>query len=320
MPAKALNSTLIFILLLAGSALPAFASGPSGAQQKGAEAFLAAVASGSPQAIAQEINPDELANLRSKLLTLLRAENLRSDSTYRTRLFGPGKSLADIESMTAERFYVALSDRLRLRARQYEKFDWIAAVPDGKVVYLVGKGQPPKDVGAVKVVITVALTQYGAQWRAAIPSEIEAQIDDLLEGRTAGAPGTASSGATQGFAGNSSPGPASQPLAPGISDLLTHAEAALTEGRCQDYYDQYMSPNFNRATSRSARKTLINACTNDENTRETMITTIRIVQELRPVRYDQGGSRAIYDVSGQGLPYERFDLERDKDMRWYIAD
>ena len=50
-----------------------------------------------------------------------------------------------------------------------------------------------------------------------------------------------------------------------------------------------------------------------------MITTLRIVQELQP-RYDLGGTRAIYDVSGQGLPYERFVLERDKDQRWYIAE
>ena len=73
------------------------------------------------------------------------------------------------------------------------------------------------------------------------------------------------------------------------------------------------------ATSRSAKKTLVNACTNNENTRETMITTLRIVQELQP-RYDMGCSRAVYDVSGQGLPYERFVLERDNDMRWYIAE
>ena len=103
------------------------------------------------------------------------------------------------------------------------------------------------------------------------------------------------------------------------ADPRSHAEAALTEGRCQEYYDEFMSPNFNKATSRSARKTLINACANDENTRETMITTIRIVQELRP-RYDMQGARAIYDVSGQGLPYTRFVLERDNDMRWYIAE
>jgi len=49
-----------------------------------------------------------------------------------------------------------------------------------------------------------------------------------------------------------------------------------------------------------------------------MITTLRIVQELRP-RYDLNGTRAIYDVSGQGLPYERFAVEREGD-RWFIAE
>jgi hypothetical protein len=315
MPAKALNSTLIFLLLLAGAGIPANAAGPNSAQQRGAEAFLTAVASGSAQAVAQELHPEEIEGLRTKLLTLLRAENLRSDSTYRSRLFGPGRGLRDLEGMTAEKFYVALSDRLRLRARPYQKFEWLAAVPDGKKVYLVGKGEPPKEVGSVKVVVTVALLQYGALWRAAIPSEIEAQIDDLLEGRSAGAPPPATGGSAAA-ATSSAP---TQPLPPGISDLLLAAETALIENRCLDYYDKYMSPNFNKATSRTAKKTLVNACTNDESTRETMITTIRIVQELRP-RYDMGGARAIYDVSGQGLPYERFVLERDNDSRWYIAE
>jgi hypothetical protein len=157
--------------------------------------------------------------------------------------------------------------------------------------------------------------QYGSLWKAAIPTEIEAQIDDLLEGRTASAPG-----AGAGPGGGAAPAtPAKQPLAPGISELLARAEASIAAGNCQEYYDEYMSPNFNRATSRSARKTLVNACTNNESTRETMITTLRIVQELTP-RYDLGGARAIFDVSGQGLPYERFVLERDKDNRWYIAE
>jgi hypothetical protein len=155
--------------------------------------------------------------------------------------------------------------------------------------------------------------QYGAQWRAIIPSEIEAQIDDLLEARTNPAPAPAAGGAgTPAIA-------APQPLAPGISELLARAEASLAANKCEEYYSQYMSPNFNRATSRSARKTLVTACTNNENMRETMITTLRIVQELQP-RYDLGGSRAVFDVSGQGLPYERFTLERDKDNRWYIAE
>jgi len=310
MPVRA----MISLLLLAAVAFPVAAAGPSGAQQKGAEAFLNAVATGNPQAVAQELHPEELEKLRSRLLTLLRAEGLQSSSTYRSRLFGPGKSLQQIESSTAEKFYAALSERLRLRARVYEKFDWLAAVPDGKVVYLIGKGEQPKDRGSVKVMVMVGLMQYGQQWRAIVPTEVEAQLDDLLEGRAPGEPAPPVQGAAAATAQ-----PAAQPLAPGISELLARAEASLAAGNCQEYYDQFMSPNFNHATSRSAKKTLISACTNNENTRETMITTLRIVQELQP-RYDLGGSRAVYDVSGQGLPYERFVLERDKDMRWYIAE
>lgn len=314
MAPRALNRALIYILLVAGAAFPAWAAGPSGAQQKGAESFLNAVAGGNAQAVAQELHPDEVDKLRSRLLTLLRAENSRSDNTYRSRLFGPGRSLAELESMTSVRFYAALAERLRLRSREFEKYDWLGAVPDGKLVYLVGKGTPPKDKGAVPVLVTVALMQYGSQWRAAIPSEIEAQLDDLLDGR-----GPAGSAPAIASSSPAAAAPPTQALAPGISELLARAEASLAAGNCQEYYDQFMSPNFNRATSRSARKTLINACTNNESTRETMITTLRIVQELKP-KYDLGGARAVYDVSGQGLPYERFALERDKDMRWYIAE
>jgi len=303
---------VVFALLLT-CAGTAFAAGATGAQEKGAEAFINAVASGNPGAIAQELHPDELEKLRTRLLELMRAEASRSDNTYRSRLFGPGRSLADLESMTKERFYVALSDRLRIRARQYQKYDWLAAVPDGKIVYVIGHGIPPKERGAVRVLVTVALMQYGAQWRAVIPSEIEAQIDDLLEARSTPAP------AASGGPGAAPPIATPQPLAPGISELLARAEASLAANKCEEYYSQYMSPNFNRATSRSARKTLITACTNNENMRETMITTLRIVQELQP-RYDMGGSRAVFDVSGQGLPYDRFTLERDKDNRWYIAE
>ena len=308
---SAMNRTLTLVILLAGIVPLSHAAGPTGAQQKGAEAFLAAVATGSPEAVAQELHPDELEKLRSRLLTLLRAEGSQGTSTYRSRLFGPGRSLAQLESATAQKFYAALSDRLRLRAREYAKFDWLAAVPDGKVVYLIGKGEQPKERGSVKVVVMVGLMQYGQLWRAIVPTEVEAQLDDLIEGRVAPAPAPSAGGA-------GAAAPATQPLAPGISELLTRAEAALTSGSCQEYYDQFMSPNFNRSTSRSARKTLVTACTNSESTRETMITTLRIVQELRP-RYDLNGTRAIYDVSGQGLPYERFVVEREDD-RWFIAE
>ena len=39
-----------------------------------------------------------------------------------------------------------------------------------------------------------------------------------------------------------------------------------------------------------------------------LIAALRIVRKLPP-RYDMGGSRASYDVSGQGLAYDRFILK-----------
>ena len=110
--------------------------------ERGAEAFLAALAGGNVMAVAQELHPDEVEKLRTRLLTLLRAEASRSDNTYRSRLFGPGRSLAELESMTPVRFYAALSDRVRFRAREYEKVDWLGVVPDGKVVYVDWQGHP----------------------------------------------------------------------------------------------------------------------------------------------------------------------------------
>src|SRR3982751_4621883 len=100
---------LILTVLLASASLPAIAAGPNGAQQHGAEAFLAALAGGNVMQVAQELHPDEVEKLRNRLLTLFRAEASRSDNTYRSRLFGPGRSLADLESMTPVRFYAALS-------------------------------------------------------------------------------------------------------------------------------------------------------------------------------------------------------------------
>ena len=64
----------------------------------------------------------------------------------------------------------------------------------------------------------VALMQYGAQWRAVVPSEIEARIDDLIEGaRHRAAPDRASRHIAVVVP--------NAPLAPGISELLARAEA-----------------------------------------------------------------------------------------------
>jgi len=66
------------------------ATGVSMSQKDAALQFLQAVASGDPEAVAFAIHPDDLRALRLRILTLLRNEAKRGDSTVRDRLFGSG--------------------------------------------------------------------------------------------------------------------------------------------------------------------------------------------------------------------------------------
>lgn len=287
----------------------------SRAQGRGAEQFLAVVATGSPQAIAQAYHPAELDGLRIRLLERLRADAARNDSTSRVRLFGPGKQLAELERLTSVSFYNELAPRLQQRGRVFEDVKWLASVPEGEAVHVIGRGKPPKGQGQVAVVTTVTLLPYGKDWRAAIPSEILAQIDDLLEGRT----GARETAPPRVAAAATTAAPATAPaLDPAIGTLLTAAEKALIDGKCAEYYEQHMSPNFRRATSGAAMKTLIATCDRSVSTRETLIAALRIVQGLTP-RLEFDGGRAVYDVTNQGLPFDRYVLERIN-KRWYIAE
>ena len=236
------------------------------------------MASGNVQAVAQELHPDEVEKLRARLLALLRAEASRTDNTYRSRLFGPGRSLAELESMTPVRFYAALSDRLRLRAREYEKIR-LARRSSGRQGGLSSRQRhrSRRNVARCKVagdgraraVRRAVARRHPERNRGAASTISSKAASPPAPPAAGGAPGGRSSSATA-------------PLAPGISELLARAEASLAAGQCEEYYSEFMSPNFNKATSRSARKTLVTACTNNESTRETMITTLRIVQELSP--------------------------------------
>jgi hypothetical protein len=79
-----------------------------------------------------------------------------------------------------------------------------------------------------------------------------------------------------------------------------------------------MSPNFRKVTSKKALEALINTCKTSIGTREMLVATVRIVKDLVPI-FEYEGRRAVYDVSGQGLPFDRFVLEQ-VDKKWYIAE
>jgi hypothetical protein len=310
-------STAICLLLL--PVLAAAADKPNGAQKRAVSEFLDAVASGSPQAVAFAIHPSELENLRLRVLTQLRDEAAKGDSTIRVRLFGRARSLAELERLTSIDFYVALAPKLYLFGRSYRDADWLAAIPDKDgVVQVVLRGEQEKERGRerVDVVNVVSIRPYGKDWKAIVPTEIEAQIDDIIHARRniyARLPPPALAPPSGPASGSADTG-----IPPAITTLLEEAGNALAVPNCEDYYLKYMSPNFRKVTSKKALDALIHSCKTSLGTRELLVATIRIVKDLVPT-FEFEGRRAVYDVSGQGLPFDRFVIEQ-VDRKWYIAE
>jgi hypothetical protein len=278
--------------------------------------FLSAVASGDPQAVAFTIHPDDLQALRLRILTLLREEAKRGDGTIRSRLFGQGMPLDEIERLTNTGFYATLAYKLYLTGREYTEVEGLAAVADkGDHVHIVVRGRQPRDHGKVRVVNVVTVRPYGKDWKATLPSEIEAQIDDLIEGRhIAVAPLPA---AQPGYVARGTGGGTAAAL-PAIVELLKTAQESLDAGRCDEYYGKQMSPNFRRVTGKKALEALVASCQNSMGTRQLLLSTLRIVRGLEP-RYENESQRAVYDLSGQGLPFQTFSLEQ-VDKHWYVAE
>jgi hypothetical protein len=305
---------LTLLLQLSAACAAVVAEKVSLAQKNAALQFLSALASGDTQAVALAIHPDDLQELRLRLLRLLRAEARQGDNTIRSRLFGLGMPLEDIERLTNTGFYATLAYRLYEPGREYVEVAGLAAIRDeGDRVQIVVRGRQPKDHGKAQVVSVVTMRPYGKDWKADIPSEIEAQIDDLVEGRpiviAAGTPAT-----------QTGPRPARATAAalPPIVELLQAAELSVHEGRCDDYYNQQMSPNFRRVTGKKALQALIASCRNGMGTRQLLLSTLHIVRALEP-RYEDESQRAVYDLAGQGLPFQSFTVEL-VDKRWYIAE
>ncbi len=300
------------LLLLPGLLSPALADSGSTSQHHAAEEFLAAVASGDGQAIAHAIHPDHLDLLRKRVMDEMRLESDRGENIIRGRLFGVGMPLTDLERLTSLDFFAALAGRLQPGGRVFERIEWLAAIPDsGGMVHLVGRGQPPKDHGTVRVPVLVSLVPWGKDWKAAVPLELQARLEDLVSGR-----------AQVQAAGRIAATDAAPETAPGnpkaINELLTQAEQNLVAVHCDDYYNKQMSPNFRRTTSAKALKSLISTCESRPEVRERLLVALRVARDLMP-RYDYAGTRAVYDLRGQGLPFAQLLLEQI-DKHWYIAE
>src|SRR5258707_9254296 len=148
--------------------------------------------------------------------------------------------LDDIERLTNTGFYATLAYKLYLTGREYTEVEGLAAIPDkGVQVQVVVRGRQPRDHGKVQVVNVVTLRPYGKDWKATLPSEIEAQIDDLIAGRhiavAARVPAAQPCGACVAPFGRGAGGGTAAAL-PAIVELLQAAQESLDAGRCDEYY------------------------------------------------------------------------------------
>lgn len=316
--------SVTFALLLGGclwlaAAMPSLANG-SLAQQRAAEEFLFAVAQGDAQAMAMSILEEELAQLRKQLIDAMKLEADRNESTTRTRLFGDGMLLQDLERLTPHNFFVTLAQRLRFGGREFRRVDWLEAVKDrGGMVQMVGRLEPRDEMGEVRVPVVVSIVPWGKDWKAALPLELQAQIDDLRMGRArASRPAaTVAAPAASGTPAGTAP-PAARATPQKIIELFDEALKNLEAGKCESYFDKQMSPNFRRTTGSRALRTLISACESRESVRHQYMTAIRMAREREP-RFEYAGTRAVFDLSGTGLPYRSWIVEQ-VDERWYIAE
>ena len=296
----------LLVWLISGClAQVAWADTVSGAQRRAAADYLAAVSSGGGQAVAFALHPDELQRLRDNLLKSLREEAVRGESVQRQRLFGEAMALAQIERLTPVDFFAELWPKFSLSARRYADLDGMVSVRDGRFTHVVDKGRQPSELGAMRVPELVTLLPYGKEWKAALPAEFEARIEDLLAGQagsTAQADGVAP--------------PTKNPA--DVLRMLEQAEQTLVGGDCQGYYRDFLSPALQRSLEGASLTALIRACERGLASRELLIAALRIVRRSAP-RFDPDGNRAVYDVSGQGLPYDRFVLIKQAGQ-WFIAE
>ena len=283
----------------------AAAADGNSAQQQAAEEYLSALAAGDARQMAFAIHKDELEQLRSRLLDEMHLEADRGETMVRARLFGSAMPLDEIERLTPQTFFVTLAQRLRFSAREFERVDWIGAISDsGGMVQMVGRLRPSKDQGTVRVPVVVSIVPWGKDWKAALPLELQAQIDDLRTGRTR-PPATVVA-------------PAASTSPQEILELFDAARANLEAARCEDYYDQQMSPNFRRTTGAKALRSLVSACENREALRQQLLSALQLARATAP-RFEYAGTRATYDLRGKGLPYPELIVEQ-VDKRWYIAE
>ncbi len=291
-------------LLMVGWALVAQAESP----EKTAEAFVELSTGGGPSAAVILYQFSEVQRVRDKVLLAAEREAESGRKQVRNALFGAGPSLEDVRRMTPENLLLAILARVPSRPVVYDKFKALGSVKEDEKLHVVVRASLEK-VERIKrrsIVQVVTLLPSGKEWRAAIPSSIEAYIDSQLAAAPDDAPPVVGTPA------------AAVPADPAAKTLLARGIDLLNKGNCLTYFLDVMEPGFAKTMTQKSFDAIVRGCELNERTREKFRVGLELAAAREP-KVESGGSKLLYDLNGEGLPYDHVTLTRI-DGRWYVAE
>ena len=285
-------------------AVTAWAESP----EKTAEAFVELSTSGGPSAAVILYQFSEVQRIRDKVLLAAEREAESGRKQVRIALFGAGPSLDDVRRMTPENLLLAIMARVPARTAVYDKFKALGSVKEDEKLHVVVRASLEKveRIRRRSIVQVVTLLPSGKEWRAAIPSNIEAYIDSILASAPDDAPPVVGAPAAAASA------------EPAAKALLTRGIDLLNKGNCLTYFLDVMEPGFSKTMTQKSFDAIVRGCELNERTREKFRVGLELAAARDP-KVETGGSKLIYDLNGEGLPYDHVTLTRI-DGRWYVAE
>jgi hypothetical protein len=275
---------------------------------KTAEEFVYASTAGGPSAAVPLYHPKEVTRLHDKIMLGVEREAQTGGKSIRTLLFGGGPSVEDLRHMTHEAMLLAVLARMPTKQTVYDEFKSLGEVKEVDNLHIVVRASLSK-VERLKrrsIVTVVTLIPDGKAWRAAIPSFLEARVDDAL---AAGPQDIATETATV------------KPLIkdPAWQSLLTKGIAILQQGNCERYFSEIMAPSFRQSLAPKAYDTIVKSCDNNsQGIRDKFRTGLELARDRDP-SLEGDGSRVVYDLKREGLPYDKLVLTRIAGQ-WYVAE
>jgi hypothetical protein len=275
-------------------------------QERIVKDYLLAAGAGDKGAVFNSFHTGDVEAFRARIMKALEKETAEGRREIRDRLFGTGTTIDELRRLTPPNFLLAMVRRLEMPMLPAKKVDIIDIVDENsETVHALARVWPDEDKKGSSRLALVTLRRFGKnEWRVGLPEPFLARVDAALEGS-----GQDRASLPEKVTGTNSPE---------ILQLIDSGSKVLREGNCTSFFTIFMSPNFRASKSEKALKTLITQCERNIDTREMYVSALEIARGMSP-EIQNNGMRAVYDMRGQGFPFETYSIEKIGE-RWYIAE